>query len=309
MKKTFLLLPFVLLSLSADEPSVFGAGDLSSPSPYGLTQTEKFIVENRNSLQVIKKSTNANTNEIESLKNKLDGFESIIEGLSQKSQKNKISFSSWLATYDMDNAEMKASFTAAIQESEKKQNEINVAFQKDLEKLTAVITELSQVIDTINTSYVSKDELNKVIVDVNAFKSLLLTELKKVNKPFVDPLSKLENFEIEKKAFDFYKKRKYIMAIEYYEYLIQKNYKPARSHYMLGEIYYKRKNYKKAVDYFKESATRYSKAKYMPALMLHSALSMKKLSDNKNAEKFLKALVSKYPNSKEAKVAKKELAQ
>lgn len=309
MKKT--LLSFLVLStcLLADEPSVFGAGDLTSSSPYGLTQTEKFIVKNRDTIKVVKETTDTNSNDIEVLKNKLMGFESIVEGLSQKSQKNKLSFNSWLSTYDMNNAAMKADYLKAIAESEAKQADINTAFQEDLQKLTTVITELSHVIDTLNANYVSKEELNKVVNDVNDFKDLLFKELKKVNKPVVDPLSKMKNADIEAKARELYRKKYYTKAIEYYEYLIQKNYKPARSHYMIGEMYYYRKNYKKAIGYFKESATRYSKANYMPTLMLHSALSMRRSGDKKNGEKFLEALVVKYPDSKAAKIAKEELVK
>lgn len=307
MKKNLLALLTLFTALSADEPSVFGAGDLNSPSPYGLTQTEKYIVQNRDALKDVKQVSNTNSDEIALLKSKLDGINSIVEGLSQKSQQNKVSFNSWLATYDMDSAAMKSAFEMAVAESEKKQAEIHLTFQQDLQKLTTVITELSHVIDTINANYVSKEELNRVVTDVNDFKDLLLKELKKVNKPAVDPLTKMENFEIEKKANELYNKRHYTTAIEYFEYLIEKNYKPARSHYMIGEMYYYRKNYKKAIDYFKESATRYSKAEYMPTLMLHSALSMKRSGDKQNGEKFLEALVVKYPDSKAAKIAKKEL--
>lgn len=309
MKKKLFTLTFLALTLQADEPSVFGAGDLSSATPYGLTETEKHIVQNRDALQKLKQLSTTHTDEIDSLKNRLEGIESVVEGLSQKSQKNRLSFTSWLATYDVDKAAMQDSIAKAIEQSQKRQEAINLAFQQDVEKLSTVLKELSQVIDTINRSYVSKDELNKVVNDMNDFKELLLDELKKVNKPVVDPLTKMENAQIEKEAYALYKKSAFTKAIEYYEYLIQNHYKPARAHYMLGEIYYKRKNYKKAISYFKESAKRYAKAKYMPTLMLHSALSMKRVGDTQNAEKFLEALIVKYPDSEEAEVAKKELAK
>jgi TolA-binding protein len=52
---------------------------------------------------------------------------------------------------------------------------------------------------------------------------------------------------------------------------------------------------------------RYKKASYMPTLMLHTAVAMKKTGDTKNANMFFNALIQKYPNSKEAKSAKKYL--
>ena len=76
---------------------------------------------------------------------------------------------------------------------------------------------------------------------------------------------------------------------------------------MLGEMYYYRKDYATAIAYFKESAKRYPKASYMPILLFHTGVAMKRTGDNKNAQKFFKVLVKKYPSSKEAKAAKKFL--
>jgi TolA-binding protein len=113
--------------------------------------------------------------------------------------------------------------------------------------------------------------------------------------------------KILKKARYYYNKKYYTKAIEYYKYLFTHNYKPARSSYMLGEIYYYKRDYANAIAYFKESAMRYKKASYMPTLMLHTAVAMKKTGDTKNANMFFNALIQKYPNSKEAKSAKKYL--
>ena len=90
-----------------------------------------------------------------------------------------------------------------------------------------------------------------------------------------------------------------------YEYLIEKNYKPAYAHYMIGVMNYRRKNYANAIAYFKESAKLYSKASYMPTLLLHTAVAMKRTGDKQNAQKFFKVLMKKYPSSAEAKSAKK----
>ena len=83
-------------------------------------------------------------------------------------------------------------------------------------------------------------------------------------------------------------------AQQQYLYLIEKKYKPARSHYMIGEMNYYRKNYSEAIAYFKKSASLYAKASYMPTLMLHTAVSMEKTGDKKNAKSFYKGIISKY---------------
>jgi TolA-binding protein len=77
---------------------------------------------------------------------------------------------------------------------------------------------------------------------------------------------------------------------------------------MVGEIEYYRKNYADSIAYFKKSATLNSKAGYMPVLMLHTATSMEKIGDIKNAKVFYDAIVTQYPDSEYAKTAKSKLS-
>jgi TolA-binding protein len=72
---------------------------------------------------------------------------------------------------------------------------------------------------------------------------------------------------------------------------------------MIGEMNYDRKNFAEAIAYFKKSAALYSKAEYMPTLILHTAISMELTGDYKNAKVFYNAVLSKYPDSKEASIA------
>ena len=77
---------------------------------------------------------------------------------------------------------------------------------------------------------------------------------------------------------------------------------------MVGEINYYRKNYADAIAYFKKSATLYSKASYMPVLMLHTAISMDETGDINNAKTFYNAVITKYPDSKSAGLASSKLS-
>jgi len=47
MKKNIFLLLLPLLSIYANEPSAFGAGDLTVDNPYGLTSSEKVLLETK----------------------------------------------------------------------------------------------------------------------------------------------------------------------------------------------------------------------------------------------------------------------
>ncbi|MBU0721232.1 hypothetical protein KJ877_07815 [bacterium] len=289
------LLPF---SLIGSEPSAFGAGNLNNPKPYGLTSSEEVLLENKKNLQKVVVKSNNQANEVDSLRERIDGLQSIIEGLSKKSHENRVN----LQNLDNKNKEeLKSS-----NEYEKRLSEVSSNNSQSIEKIKIVISELSLLIDTINVSYVTKDEFNGLVNDVNSFKELVAKELK--NSSSASNSSKFDGIssaEIAKKAKAFYNKKYYNDAIEHYSYLIEKNYKPARAHYMIGEMKYYRKNYAEAIAYFKKSASLYSKASYMPTLMLHTAVSMEKSGDKNNAEIFYNGLISKYPESQQASEAKK----
>ena len=185
-----------------------------------------------------------------------------------------------------------------------KANELSLSQQK------IVMNEMSKLIDVINAQYVSKAEFNTLVNDVNNFKDLIAKELKhRKAKVSSSKFKSKSSATVATEAKAFYKKKYYTKAIQSYEYLIKKNYKPAYAHYMIAEMKYKRKNYSNAISYYKKSSALYSKASYMPTLLLHTAISMKKTGDDKHANVFFKAVVSKYPNSAEAEVAKEYIQQ
>ena len=300
MKKSILvvglttLVPLLLLSA---EPSAFGAGDLNNPKPYGLTSNEKVILETKQKLHTIAVKSNNQANEVDSLRERLDGLQSIIESLSRKAHNNKINLQKL--------QEQNSLKSQNSDEYEKRLSDVVQNNTESIEKTKLIVTEMSTLVDQINKDYVTKAEFNSLVRDVNKFKELMAKELKHgTPSTATSKKSSADLYNEAKKMFD---KKYYTKAIENYELLIKRNYKPAYAHYMIGEMNYRRKNYANALSYFKKSTALYSKASYMPTLMLHSALSMDKTGDKKHAKAFYKAIVSKYPQSKEAKEAKKHL--
>ncbi|MCK4441943.1 MAG: hypothetical protein KAU90_08035, partial [Sulfurovaceae bacterium] len=68
MKKIVLICYIFLSSLSyANEPSVYGAGNIDSDNPYGLTKTEQNVLVNRRTIQNLK-------NRVEDQQNRIDGL-------------------------------------------------------------------------------------------------------------------------------------------------------------------------------------------------------------------------------------------
>jgi len=293
-------LPTLLLSA---EPSAFGAGDLTNPTPYGLTSNEKVILDTKKRLQKVAVKSNNQENELDSLRERIDGLQSVIESLSRKAHNNKIA---------LKKLEEKNSVASSNRsEYEKRLSEIVQNNSSTIEQQKVIMNEMSQLIDSINAKYVSKEEFNTLVQDVNEFKVLVAKEFKarKTVKSAPSRYKGISSADVYNRAKANFDKKYYTKAIEDYEYLIKKKYKPAYAHYMIGEMNYRRKNYADAISYFKKSASLYSKASYMPKLMLHSAISMKKTGDTEHANAFFEAIVAKYPNSAEAQEAKKYIQQ
>ncbi len=282
-----IFLPYYLISA---EPSAFGAGDLNNPNPYGLTSTETTLLETKKDLHKVVVKSNNQANEVDSLRERIDGLQTIIEAISSSTRENKLKLKS-LEDEKNNNSEYDKRIAESIQ--------IN---SREIEKINLRITEISKLIDSINTTYVTKEEFNSFVNETNKLKGTKASAKQKKSQN-----SDMSDSDIEKNAKELYDKKLYSESIEQYKQLIAKNYKPANAHYMVGEIEYYKKNYSDAIAYFKKSATLHSKASYMPTLMLHTATSMEKTGDKTNAEIFYDAIITQFPNSTHAETAKKNL--
>jgi TolA-binding protein len=309
MKRTILsivvatLLPASLLSA---EPSAFGAGDLDSANPYGLTKSEKVLLENKQKLAGLSEKTLTVDNKIDSLRERVDGFQSVVETISKTSHQNSLDVKTLLQT----NKE-------SLNYQNDRNNKIDQlikANSENIDKLKTLLSDISTTLDTINKNYVSKDEYNNLVKDVNDMKSLLGSKVKtsassssKSSSSETD-LDSLGNTKVLARAEEHFKNKEFSKAKEHFDFLISKNYKVAYANYMAGESSYKLKKYSDAISYYKDSGIKNEKASYMPTLMLHTAISMQKTKDNENAKKFLNAIVEGYSGTSEAKEAKKILS-
>jgi TolA-binding protein len=296
--KFLLLVTFAVPSiLFGAEPSAFGAGDLTSSQPYGLTSNEKVILETKKKLKKVAQKSNYQENQLDSLRERIDGLQSIVESLSRKAHNNKVK----LNTIEKNN---ELSFKTSNEYEQRLAQEIQ-ANSIEIAKLKLAIEKLSEVLDKVNLDYITKDEFNNLVNDINAFKVLMAKELKNTFQK--GGSSKVKSADLYNQAKKYFDKKYYTKAIAAYEELIKRKYRPAYAHYMIGEMYYKRKDYAKAISYFKKSSKLYAKASYMPKLMLHTAIAMYKTGDRSHARAFFGAIVKKYPSSKEAKEAQKYL--
>lgn len=308
MKKRILFFSTVLLPLAvlSNEPSAYGAGDSDSRSSYGITSSEKKIFQNNdrvintNQNTVSVKTESSNSNE------QYEGVRSIMDGYGNKIAKMDERIRSLEKTNDelkTENNQLKE-YAA---ESRKLRND-------DQEKIKAVLSELSSLIDSINKNYVSKDKFDQLSNELKGKSPSKTTtpttdatkkETAKDNKPATSKeLSTKDSATLIKEADDLYEKKSYNEAKVLYGELLNRNYKPAKVNYNLGEIAYTQKSYTSAIEHYKTSISLVEKAAYAPTLLYHTGSSFEKLSKNKEAQAFYKALKDTYPDSPEAKKIK-----
>lgn len=282
---------FSLLSslLFASEPSVFGAGNLNTPNPYGLTAEEKLILENKQEIQAVVQKNNIQNAKVESVTERLDGLQTIVEGLGQSVNEHKIALQKITESSASD-----GNLSSSINEL-RQQTTTN---SENITQLKTLLEELSHIVDSVNTSYVSKEEF-----------SLLMKQLKMTMPAKVETSNKMDTKSLEKKAKGLFDQKKYVEAQACYELLIQEKYKIAESNFWLAETYFHRKEYKQAVSFYKESASLNDKAPHMPTLLLHTGQAMEKNGDLTSAKAFYKATISKYSGSGAADEAQERLSK
>lgn len=289
MRTPVALTAFLSLCAFASEPSVFGAGNLDSPSPYGLTNEEKLILENKKEIQNVVQKHHAQSAKVETVAERLDGLQTVIEGLVQTNSENKMAIQR-LADRADENT------TAESIDELKKQVDANTA---SIGEFKTLLEELSHVVDTINAGYVTKEQFAALIAQL------------KVNTPAAETPApaKMDGPALEKEGKKLFSQKKYAEAQGYFEQMVQKKYKVAEAYFMIGETHFERQAYKAAVTHYKESASRNEKALYMPTLLLHSGISMEKTGDAATAKAFYQTTVSRYGGSGAAKEASERLSK
>ena len=338
MNKYLLSLLVVSSIAGAQEVSVFDAGNLNANSPYGLNSSEKHILKNQTNINSLSSKVGDMNSLIEAINRRLEGLESTYEGDSAKLNSTvlkinelsqKIGQSSDLAS-NGDAAEIKNVSQQLLNMKSDSEKEM----KESINTLKAALAKISTLVNKINSDYVSSSELEKNMQqfitreEFEALKKTLGVKTTQVTptktnqakssavetKVSADEVIK-ENLTAEDKvkllndAKSDFDAKNYNSAIPKYEKLVEVNYKPAESNFYLGEMWYIRKKYDLAISHFKKSAVLHDKAAYMPTLLLHSAISFENTKDKENAKNFYSTLVDLYPDSSEAKVAKKNLTK
>ena len=296
---------FILLFsvIFAEEPSVFEMQ--SSVTKKEIEELKR--INDQQSDRILKLE-----NQIKQLEISLEGLKSIYEGSSSSLKDLNDKINSFGNNSNVDDA------LNSVKEDVVK-NTNNIQMLKDsIDSYVKQIQELitnemhnkqQNNIDSNKTSPNSNTNIIKKIIDNNATNPNGNKDIiDNSNENIIFDKDTTRRSEIFKEARSLTYSKKFDEAIARYKWFIEINYKKAESSYMLGNIAYEQNRYKDAVYYYKESAILDDKAKYMPRLLLNSANSFRVLNDKDNSQNFYNALIDLFPESVEAKEAKKYIA-
>ena len=294
MKKALFFIPLLVL---ASDINPFNAGNVNSNSPYGLTPQEKAIVNNKKKISKLEYEIINLTSEIKTLKLRMNSYEEVLNGK--------------LASIDTILSEVEQNKKNNF-ELRKRINEINSSVSKinnEINSLKTEVKNLKNKIDVMEKNLITLKDTVGIIVD-NQNKNMqyvkkAITDIYNQLKNLKRPLSADEAFNKGRNLFFAGKLNK---AKEYFLYSLSKKHLPATSSYYLGEIAYKQKKYNEALAYYKKSVNLYpKKTSFTARLLYHTAISFEKLGDKETAKLTLQKLISDFPDSKYANLAKKEL--
>lgn len=282
MKKKFIFAAlFGAVFLFSEEVSVFDAGNVNSENPYGLTENEQILLKNKQRLDQIQSS-------LRTQEDNIDGLRSVIEGTSKQ----------------ISNLEQRLSDVEIRATGKSNSNKVSTINKQEITQMQDDIAWIKEQIKIINSKLGNTiTQQKKNDVDFKKKSDTQDIENQTQNSQNIKQNTPKSSAEILKEADELYKNKNYTDAKGLYSTLKTAKFQPAKVNFMLGEIAYFEQDYNTALVYYKTSLNSSDKSEFMPKLLYHSAISLDKIGDTKNANKFYSYLKSKFPNSKEANAA------
>ncbi|WP_096027595.1 tetratricopeptide repeat protein [Campylobacter lanienae] len=290
MKKSIHLAALVAATSIFAEVSVFDAGNINKENPYGLTENEKVLLNNKKKVDRLDQNIGTMQSDVSLVQENIEGVKSLLDGIN----KRILAMETRITELENSVNSQKATNSNDISNLKSQIKTTQTQHDKDIKNITNALSQLTALIDSKHSEAANPKELN------SGSKAKQADSEKKSDNLKYDDIPGAELLEMADKA---YKSKEYLKASECFASLIKKNYKPAYSNFMLGEIEYFNKNYKTAIPYYEKSVAISQKGKYMPKLLYHTAISFDKIGDTNSANKFYKALKQAYPDSPEAAAA------
>ena len=313
MKKQIFLFSIALLPIAAlsSEPSAFGSNDFSSGTPSSssysntVSVSDKKPQNNQRTATINESISSSSKADLSNVSEQYEGMRSVMDSYATKIAKQDEK----MRQLEEENKKLRE----YVEESRKIQIE-------NQDKIKVVVGELGTLIDSINKNYVPKDKFDQLANEVRGGKGASSkattapeTTKKDATKETAPAPSKVisakelstkDSATLMKEADEYYDKKSYTEAQALYNELLNRNYKPAKVNFNLGEISFSQKSYTTAIEHYKSSIALFDKAAYTPTLLYHTGASFEKLGKTKEAQGFYKALKESYPDSPEAKKVK-----
>ncbi len=222
MRKILIPITLLIVISNGQEPSVYGAGDIDSPSPYGLTKTEKSVIENRTNIQNLK-------NIVYEQQNRIDGLTTIIDGLNKEilSLKDRI-----------------------VRLEKNQQRDSRSA---DYNQTYSLLLQMGERIDTINNNYVTREDLEEALKECRAVKKNEVPNFINISSIYRQGVQLFgkRNYELAKEKFELALSKNYKPASSNY-YLGEiayytKNYSDAIAYYKKSASIYDNASYMKVL--------------------------------------------------------------
>jgi len=179
--------------------SAYGAGNLDSDTPYGLSPSEKKIYQNIKDIKSLKRNLGSIKVSLNNLNERLEGVRSVTDSMSSKIGEidQRLYAIENGASADYQNIKEQL---ASLKDDLNATREIQT---KNQEEIKNVLKELSSLIDSINSNYVSKSELDSFKEEINSKIDKLLIKAKESS------LSKKSGAELLSEAKKYYNKKEY----------------------------------------------------------------------------------------------------
>jgi len=270
--------------LISEEISVFDAGNVNSQNAYGLTENEQLLLRNKQQVDRMESSLKSQQENIEGMRSLMESTNSQVSNLEQR----------------IADLEIRATGRVASNSKVSTVNKQEISDMKsDIAWIKEQIKQINQKLGIQSSAPQKKNDVATAAPKAAPTKAANSAP----QKSEATAQAAKTPAEMMQEADSLYKNKKYPQAAELYNELISKGHKPAKSNFMLGEIAYFQGDYNGALASYKKSLNLAEKTDFTPKLLYHSAISLDKIGDTANANKFYSFLKSEYPDSEEAKAS------
>ncbi|MFP4571472.1 MAG: tol-pal system protein YbgF [Desulfobacterales bacterium] len=192
-----------------------------------------------------------------------------------------------------------------IEESEFRTDRDFEALRKDLEKTEKKIEDLDEKMDAHGKRIFRLEKFLGMEED-SGFKPS--SESGSEERADLDELDEDELYSAAKQAFD---DGDHETAVEGFELFLEKfsdSDMADNARFWIGEVFFAETWYEKAILEYEKVIKNYPEANKVPGAYLKQGLAFHKLGENANARLILQTLLQKYPDSDEAKIARRQIA-